>query len=66
MAKDIRRTKREAIFKKIFLFNSQVQVESNGTLNLFVDKDNEFLLKELEKSEEVIDLLISEVAEKWE
>ena len=40
------------------------EVESNGTLNLFVDRDNEFLLKELEKSEEVIDLVISEVAEK--
>ena len=31
---------------------------------IIVGKDNEFLLKELEKSEEVIDLLISEVAEK--
>ncbi len=40
------------------------EVESNGTLNLFVDRDNEFLLKELEKSDEVIDLVISEVAEK--
>ena len=40
------------------------EVESNDTINLFVDKDNEFLLQELKKSEEVIDLVISEVAKK--
>ena len=40
------------------------EVESNDTINLFVDKDNAFLLQELKKSEEVIDLVISEVAKK--
>ena len=65
MAKDIRRIKREVIFKKFsYITAVSPEVESSGTLNLFVDKDNEFLLKELEKSKEVIDLVISEVAEK--
>ncbi len=40
------------------------EVESNDTVNLFVDKDNEFLLQELKKSDEVIDLVISEVVKK--
>ena len=57
---------REKLSSRKFSYITAVrpEVESNGTLNLFVDKDNEFLLKELEKSEEVIDLVISEVAEK--
>ena len=57
---------REKLSSRKFSYLTAVspEVESNGALNLFVDKDNEFLLKELEKSEEVIDLLISEVAEK--
>ena len=40
------------------------EVQSNDTISLFVDKDNEFLLQELQKSEEVLDLVISEVANK--
>ena len=40
------------------------EVQSNDTVSLFVDKDNEFLLQELQKSEEVLDLVISEVANK--
>ena len=57
---------REKLSSRKFSYITGVrpEVESNGTLNLFVDKDNEFLLKELEKSEEVIDLVILEVAEK--
>lgn len=57
---------REKLSSRKFSYITAVrpEVESNGTLNLFVDKDNEFLLKELEKSEEVIDLVISEVSEK--
>ena len=57
---------REKLSSRKFSYLTAVspEVESSGTLNLFVDKDNEFLLKELEKSKEVIDLVISEVAEK--
>ena len=57
---------REKLSSRKFSYLTAVspEVESNGTLNLFVDKDNEFLLKELEKSEEVIDLVKSEVVEK--
>ena len=57
---------REKLSSRKFSYLTAVspEVESNGALNLFVDKDNEFLLKELEKSKEVIDLVISEVAEK--
>ena len=57
---------REKLSSRKFSYITAVrpEVESNGTLNLFVDRDNEFLLKELEKSEEVIDLVMSEVAEK--
>ena len=40
------------------------EVQSNDTISLFVDRDNEFLLQELQKSEEVLDLVISEVANK--
>ena len=38
------------------------EVSDEEVITLFVDKDNEFLLKQLEKSEEIIDLVISEVA----
>ncbi len=40
------------------------QVIDNDTINLLVDKDNEFLLQELQKSQEVLDLVIFEVAKK--
>ena len=57
---------REKLSSRKFSYLTAVrpEVESNGTLNLFVDKDNEFLLQELQKSEEVIDLVIKEVREK--
>jgi len=50
--------------KYSYLTAVKPEVESNDTINLFVDKDNEFLLQELQKSEEVLDLVISEVTKK--
>jgi len=57
---------REKLSSRKFSYLTAVkpEVESNDTINLFVDKDNEFLLHELEKSQEVLDLVISEVAKK--
>ena len=55
---------REKLSSRKFSYVTAVkpEVEGNDTINLFVDKDNEFLLQELKKSEEVLDLVISEVA----
>jgi len=57
---------REKLSSRKFSYLTAVkpEVESNDTVNLFVDKDNEFLLQELKKSDEVIDLVISEVVKK--
>ena len=54
---------REKLSSRKFSYLTAVkpEVESNDTINLFVDKDNEFLLQELQKSQEVLDLVISEV-----
>ena len=38
------------------------EVEEEDTINLIVDKENEFLFEELKKSEEIIDLLKSVIA----
>ena len=40
----------------------RAEVEEEDTINLFVDKENEFLFEELKKSEEIIDLLKSVIA----
>ena len=55
---------REKLSSRKFSYVTAVkpEVEGKDTINLFVDKDNEFLLQELKKSEEVLDLVISEVA----
>jgi len=57
---------REKLSSRKFSYLTAVkpEVESNDTIKLFVDKDNEFLLSELQKSHEVLDLVISEVAKK--
>ena len=54
---------REKLSSRKFSYLTAVkpEVENNDTINLFVDKDNEFLLQELHKSQEVLDLVISEV-----
>ena len=40
----------------------RAEVEEEDTINLIVDKENEFLFEELKKSQEIIDLLKSIIA----
>jgi hypothetical protein len=48
--------------KYSYLTAIRAEVEEEDTINLIVDKENEFLFEELKKSEEIIDLLKSVIA----
>ena len=48
--------------KYSYLTAIRAEVEEEDTINLIVDKENEFLFEELKKSDEIIDLLKSVIA----
>ena len=62
MAKNTSRRKEYTYSKKIFLYYSGKPSEDKEILTLYVDDENEYLITELKKSQDILEFIESEIA----